>query len=177
MNRTRPQIIVNVVTVTILGALIFVLAKGLTFDPQHQDSPLIDSKAFKFDVPSLYSGDHVRLEDFAGQPVILNFWASWCKSCQSEAGQLQEFHNRHSGKVKVIGMTVQDEMEHAKKYARLANKDYLLAFDKTGQTSIQFGVTGVPETFIIDAHGYIRAKLTGPVTVASLEKATANIIN
>ena len=116
------------------------------------------------------------LDDFKGRPVVVNFWASWCVSCREEARELEKFWQAVKGKnVAVVGVAIQDTVEAAQKFAKQYGKTYILGLDEDGKAAIDYGVAGVPETFIIDASGVIVHKETGPVTAQKLEEAVAGL--
>ena len=96
--------------------------------------------------------------------MILNFWASWCFACKSEAAQLEAFHQKHANKALVFGVAVQDKIKDARMFAARYGKTYRLALDTTGNANTEYGITGVPETFVIDEKGVITHKHVGPIT-------------
>ena len=101
--------------------------------------------------------------------MILNFWASWCISCKAEAAQLELAHN-HISEAKVIGVAIQDELEMAVQFAQKFNKTYLLGLDETGYANTEYGIRGVPETFIINKQGIVVKHIVGPVDFGLLRK-------
>ena len=118
-----------------------------------------------------YDGSTYTLHDLRGKVVVLNFWASWCYSCREEARFFEEFWQKYKDKgIAVVGIAIQDQDGPAIEFARQFGKTYILGLDTDGKASIDYGVYGVPETFLIDRNGVIRHKEAGPVTVAMLEK-------
>jgi cytochrome c biogenesis protein CcmG/thiol:disulfide interchange protein DsbE len=98
-----------------------------------------------------------------GKVWLLNVWASWCVSCREEHPVLVEFSKQ--GVVPIIGLNYKDVRQDGNDWlATLGNPYQVSAFDNTGRVGIDFGVYGVPETFVIDKQGVIRDKQTGPVT-------------
>lgn len=110
------------------------------------------------------------LADFKGRPLILNFWASWCYSCREEARDFEAFWQRYKDKgIVVAGIAIQDTPEAAQQFAKAYGKTYMLGLDtEDGKAAIDYGVTGVPETFIIDRNGVVIHKEAGPMTAEKL---------
>jgi cytochrome c biogenesis protein CcmG/thiol:disulfide interchange protein DsbE len=158
-----------------------VLGKGLFLSPNTTESALIGKQAKPFQVTVLDGGDRlngkseVSLTDFAGKTLILNFWASWCESCREEAREFEAFWQAHSSEVIVLGVAIQDTPEEALAFAKTFGKTYPIALDVSGKAGIDYGVTGVPETFVIDPTGKIANKVNGPVTKVELERLLASI--
>ena len=109
-------------------------------------------------------GRRVRLSDLRGQPVIINFWASWCPPCREEAPILQQFAARHAGgDVVLLGIDVWDKEPDARAFLAEFGLTYPNALDVEGSVSIEYGVSGVPETYVIGPDGRLLGKYTGPV--------------
>jgi len=150
--------------------LVGFLAVGLSRDPQAIPSPLIGKQAPAFEVPQL--ADPKKMfspESMKGQTWILNVWASWCVACREEHPVLVEL-----GKLQVapiIGLDYKDKREDAMTMLSLQGNPYLLsAFDANGRVGIDYGVYGVPETYVIDQAGVIRFKHIGPITMVVLNQ-------
>ena len=110
-----------------------------------------------------------------GRPVVLNFWASWCVSCRQEAVELEKFWQAHKDQVLVVGIAIQDSAEDSKRFAAYFGKTYAIGLDEDGKAAIDYGVSGVPETFLIDAQGVIRHKEIGPVEATQLSQLIGKI--
>ena len=145
-------------------ALAVILAVGLKRDPREVPSPLIDKPAPKFSLARLDDANRVvRLEDLRGKPFILNVWASWCVACREEHPVLVEFAKKRA--VPIYGLDYKDTRADAGAWlARFGNPYDVSLFDADGRVGIDFGVYGVPETFVIDGNGVIRMKHIGPIT-------------
>lgn len=146
-----------------LGLAAF-FAVGLTRDPRTVPSPFIDKPAPQFRLEQL--GD-TRLaftpEDMKGKVWMLNVWASWCSSCRIEHPILVEMSKR--GIVPIVGLNYKDRREDALPWlARFGDPYALSVWDIDGKVGIDYGVYGVPETYVIDKAGVIRFKQIGPVT-------------
>jgi len=151
-------------------ALAVVLAVGLQRDPREVPSPLIDKPAPKFALARLDDATRVvRLDDLRGKAFILNVWASWCVACREEHPVLLDFAKKRA--VPVYGLNYKDTRADAGAWlARFGNPYDASLFDDEGRVGIDFGVYGVPETFVIDKAGTIRYKQIGPITQEALEK-------
>jgi cytochrome c biogenesis protein CcmG/thiol:disulfide interchange protein DsbE len=150
--------------------LVVFLAVGLNRDPHEVPSPLINKPAPAFDIPQLAQENKTfSPESMKGQVWILNVWASWCVACREEHPVLVELAN--SQQAPVIGLDYKDKREDAlAMLAKQGNPYVLSAFDANGRVGIDYGVYGVPETYVIDRAGIIRFKHIGPITPAVLNE-------
>jgi len=140
------------------------LGVGLKLDPREVPSPLIDKPAPAFVLPQLHAADKTfSQKDMLGEVWMLNVWASWCVSCREEHPVLVEYSR--TGSVPIIGLNYKDERADGIAWlARLGNPYKLSAYDREGKVGIDYGVYGVPETYVIDKKGVIRYKRIGVVT-------------
>ena len=114
------------------------------------------------------SGNLVSSQALRGQPYLLNVWASWCMPCLQEHPQMVALAQSH--RIRIVGMNYKDQPADARRWlARNGNPYDEILVDAQGRTAIDFGVYGVPETFLIDAEGRIRYKLTGALSVQTLQ--------
>jgi cytochrome c biogenesis protein CcmG, thiol:disulfide interchange protein DsbE len=146
------------------------LAVGLTLNPREVPSPLVGKPAPDFSLPQLHESDKVfSPKDLAGKVWLLNFWASWCNGCKDEHPVLMQVAK--SGEVPIYGVDYKDTREEALTWLRRWGNPYpLVAVDEAGRVGINYGVYGVPETYVIDKAGRIRYKQIGPVDHDILEK-------
>lgn len=146
------------------------LAIGLNRDPREVPSPLINKPAPVFDLPLLANADQrLRKQDLLGKAWMLNVWASWCGACREEHPVLVQF--AHSKQVPIYGLNYKDERADGLAWLREGGNPYVESlYDHDGRTGINFGVYGVPETFIIDAQGIVRLKHIGPITPEVLDQ-------
>ena len=151
-------------------ALVVFLAIGLNRDPHEVPSPLINKAAPAFEVPQLAEPNKTfSPESMKGQVWVLNVWASWCVACREEHPVLVELAK--SQMAPVIGLDYKDKREDAlAMLAKQGNPYVLSAFDGNGRVGIDYGVYGVPETYIIDKAGVIRFKHIGPLTMNLLNE-------
>ena len=146
------------------------LAVGLTLNPREVPSPLVGKAAPDFSLPQLHESDKLfSPKDLAGKVWLLNFWASWCNGCKEEHPVLMQIAK--SGEVPIYGVDYKDTREEALTWLRRWGNPYpLVAVDEAGRVGINYGVYGVPETYVIDKAGKIRYKQIGPVDQDILEK-------
>ena len=152
------------------------LGIGLTRDPRKLPSTMIDKPAPQFTLKQVQSPEKsFSPQDMKGQVWMLNVWASWCVACREEHPLLVEIGR--SGVVPLVGLDYKDQPQDALKLlAREGNPYTLSALDLEGKVGIEFGVYGVPETFIIDKKGVIRHKQIGPITPDSLQNEILPLI-
>jgi cytochrome c biogenesis protein CcmG/thiol:disulfide interchange protein DsbE len=146
------------------------LGYGLRLDPKKVPSPLIDKPAPEFTLSMLETPSRqLSTKDMSGQVWVLNVWASWCVSCRAEHEVITELANRKL--VTVVGLNYKDEPADATRWLEQFGNPYATSvIDRDGRVGIDWGVYGVPETFVIGADGMIKYKHIGPVTHESLEQ-------
>jgi cytochrome c biogenesis protein CcmG/thiol:disulfide interchange protein DsbE len=137
---------------------------GLGRDPREVPSPLVGKPAPAFTLPQLHeTGKNFSAADMRGQVWLLNVWASWCVSCREEHPVLVEL--AQSKAVPIIGLNYKDQNADALRWLEKFGDPYTLSItDADGRVGIDYGVYGVPETYVIDKAGVIRMKHIGPVT-------------
>jgi cytochrome c biogenesis protein CcmG/thiol:disulfide interchange protein DsbE len=152
----------------IFAVLLVFLAIGLTRDPHEIPSPLIGKPAPMFTAPVLdRPGQTFSSKDMLGKVWLLNTWASWCVACREEHPILVEFSKTNA--LPIIGLDYKDQDADGMKWlARFGNPYQLAVKDSDGRIGIDFGVYGVPESFVIDKAGIIRYKQIGPFTEESI---------
>jgi cytochrome c biogenesis protein CcmG/thiol:disulfide interchange protein DsbE len=140
------------------------LLKGLWLDPKEVPSPLINKPAPAFQLTDVADETHrLGKQDLLGQVYLLNVWASWCVSCREEHPLLVELSRQKQ--VPLIGLDYKDTRPQAMQtLAQLGNPYQISLFDPDGKVGIDYGVYGVPETYVIDKQGIIRYKQIGPIT-------------
>lgn len=162
MNR---YVIPLIIFVPLVGLLLY----AFELDPKKVPSPLIDKPAPEFSLIMLDAPERrLSTADMRGQVWVMNVWASWCVACRAEHEVITEL--ARSNLVAVIGLNYKDEPADAVAWLRQFGNPYATSLiDRDGRIGIDWGVYGVPETFVIDAAGNIRYKHIGPVTHESLE--------
>ena len=154
----------------ILILLVGFLAVGLKLDPREVPSPLVGRQAPAFELPVFQQpGKNFTPGDMRGKVWLLNVWASWCVSCRDEHPVLVALSKR--GVMPILGLNYKDKGDEASAWLKQFGDPYdLSVVDADGRIGIDYGVYGVPETYLIDADGVIRYKQIGPVTPAILEQ-------
>ena len=152
------------IPLAVFAVLVVFLGVGLRLDPREVPSPLIDKPAPDFKLPQLEHADKtISKQDMLGKVWMLNVFASWCVSCREEHATILELSR--SGAVPVLGLNYKDERADGIAWlARLGNPYHVIAYDRDGRVGIDYGVYGVPESYIIDKAGVIRYKRIGVVT-------------
>lgn len=150
--------------VLVFGALVVLLALGLRLDPKAIPSPLIGRQIPDFHLTQLHAPEKmISPADMAGQVWLLNIWASWCVSCREEHPYLMDLVKLNAAPI--VGLNYKDGRQDGTDWLRQFGNPYSVsAFDSDGRVGIDFGVYGVPETFVIDKRGVIRYKHIGPLT-------------
>ncbi|MEJ2174462.1 MAG: DsbE family thiol:disulfide interchange protein [bacterium] len=148
----------------VLIVVVGFLAVGLRLNPREVPSPLIGKAAPPFTLPVLHTpAKMVSNTDLKGQVWMLNVWASWCVSCRDEHPVLVELARQKV--IPIVGLNYKDKSDDAKAWLKQFGDPYLMSLvDAKGQIGIDYGVYGVPETYVIDRDGVIRYKKIGPVT-------------
>jgi cytochrome c biogenesis protein CcmG/thiol:disulfide interchange protein DsbE len=159
--------------------LVVFLAIGLTRDPHEVPSPLIGKPAPAFTLPRLDAVGAVpatfSASEMQGKVWLLNVWASWCVSCRQEHPVLVEFARQ--GLVPLVGLDYKDDPVDGRRWLGQFGNPYTLSVvDRDGRVGIDFGVYGVPETYLIDRQGVIRFKHIGPVTPEVLSQRIVPLI-
>lgn len=153
------------IPLVIFAVLIALFAIGLQLDPREVPSPLIDKPAPAFALPRLDRPEVqlTRADLTQHQVSLFNVWASWCTACRQEHPFLMELARRNE--IPIYGLNYKDERPDAIAWLKRHGDPYRTSgFDHEGRVGIDWGVYGVPETFVVDAQGVIRYKHIGPLT-------------
>jgi cytochrome c biogenesis protein CcmG/thiol:disulfide interchange protein DsbE len=178
--RGRMLVLIPLLAFLALAAL-FVLRLG-TGDPSRIPSALIGHAVPRTELPPLPGLERdgkavpgLDSADFRGQVTVLNVWASWCVPCREEAALLMTL--AADSRLRVVGMNYKDQPDNARRFlGRYGNPFAANGVDGNGRAAIEWGVYGVPETFVIDRDGRITYKLIGPLTPDNLETAVKPVI-
>jgi cytochrome c biogenesis protein CcmG/thiol:disulfide interchange protein DsbE len=163
------------------GSLVAVLGYGFARDPRAIPTPLIAKPAAPFSL-TLFDGQTLKFEDLRGKVVFLNFWASWCPPCRAEARTLEAAWQTYRDRdVVFLGVDTQDQEDQARAFIREFGITYPNGRDASGRIPIDYGVWGLPETFIIDRDGRITYKHVGALgwqtITTKLDEALAGIVS
>ena len=157
--------------------LAWLLFQGVGRDPSEIPTPLAGEPMPTFSLTDL-RGETFDAEALRGRPILLNFWASWCVPCIEEHAVLAAAAEHYGDRVAIVGVLYQDEPSDALGFlARYGDFGSPTLVDEGGRLAIEFGVTGPPETFFIDADGIVRTKESGPVTDAVIAEQLEPLVN
>lgn len=152
----------------VLGGFLW---KGLSLDPNAMPSALVGKPFPAFKLPSVEQPERMLTNaDFAGKPVLVNVWATWCPSCRQEHSDLLAIAEQK--KLDIIGIDYKDERQAATTWLNdLGNPYKFTIFDEQGLLGLDLGVFGAPETYFVDAQGMVRFRHVGTITPEVWEKA------
>ena len=152
-----------------LGVVVF-LFKGLSLNPREVPSPLVGKDAPDFDISQLHNSEaRFSKEEMLGKVWLLNVWASWCVACRHEHPVLVELEKQNI--VPIYGLNYKDSQQDGIRWLRQFGNPYVLSGqDPDGDVGFDYGVYGVPETYLIDKEGIIRHKFIGPVVPDDIEQ-------
>ena len=133
----RSHVITSIGIVVTAAIFIGILTYGLMLDPKKIPAANLGQSAKAFQVTWVKgqealpqaSGSTFALSDFRGKPMVLNFWASWCVSCRTEAAELEAFWKKHKNEIAVVGIAIQDDVDEARRFAEYYGKTYILGLD------------------------------------------------
>jgi cytochrome c biogenesis protein CcmG/thiol:disulfide interchange protein DsbE len=172
---TRSRINVTTVISVAVGVGVLVLLAFALFSPGG-GRPLQGEPAPDFTLAS-FDGSEISLSDLQGQVVVLNFWASWCSPCRQEAADLQSVWEMYEGQGAVfLGVSHKDAEDAARAFVEEFGLTYSNGADPGGKISRAYGITGVPETFVIDGEGKVARSYIGPVVADELALRLAQMI-
>ncbi len=159
----RRRLVVAVAVLTPALAVLALLAYGFSREPKDIPSPLLGRPAPTFSL-TLFDGSTLRLEDLRGKVVFLNFWASWCPPCRTEAPVLEEAWRKFKdSNVVFVGIDTQNKEEAAREFLDEFSITYPNGRDPGGKIAIDYGIWGLPESFFIDGAGRITYKHVGAI--------------
>jgi cytochrome c biogenesis protein CcmG/thiol:disulfide interchange protein DsbE len=167
----------SLVGVAVAVPIVVLLGYGLTKDPRYIASPLPGRNAPDFALPMLERVDTLRLSELRGKVVLVNFWASWCIPCRQEHPVLLDGAQKYLPKgVSFIGITYNDLPADSKQWLDEMGQAYPSLVDKGALVAIDYGITGVPETFILDKHGVVAFKKFGPISPTELSQKLDSLL-
>ena len=154
----------------ITAPLVVILATGFGTDPRGVSNALEGREAPVFSMTVLGSdGQKVDLADLRGKPVVLNFWSTWCQPCKIEHPHLVKAAETYGPQgVAFYGVLFSDDPENAARFLNREGHAFPVLYDPAQRVAIDYGVSGVPETFFISPEGRITRKVSGPVSFAEI---------
>lgn len=158
--------------------LVILLAAGFGLDDPHKlPSELVGKPLPEFALADVVNPERIVTQaDLIGQVSLINIWATWCPNCLQEHPKLMEISRE--GKVRVIGVNYNDDLAKAQAWLKRYKNPYAITVaDTEGKLGIDLGVYGAPETFVLDAEGFIRYRYVGPVTDQVWQETLLPIIN
>lgn len=171
---TTGRLVTLVVVVLLLGGFGFVWARSMLGDGS---SGVVQtgSRAPDFALPGL-DGGQVRLSDYHGQVVLVNFWATWCQPCKVEMPEIQAVHQARSvAGFTVIGVDQGESADQVRSYVTQGGYNWTFALDQSGGVSRTYAVYGIPQSYLIDRDGKVAYMWFGPLTRDSLEHQLARL--
>jgi cytochrome c biogenesis protein CcmG/thiol:disulfide interchange protein DsbE len=180
VTRWRRLLVATAVLGPVL-AILALLAYGFTTEPKYIPTPLLAKPAPPFTL-TLFDGSTLALEQLRGKVVFVNFWASWCPPCRAEARMLEVAWRKYREEgVVFVGVNIQDKEESARAFLKEFGVTYPNGLDRGSRIAIEYGVWGLPETFLIDRDGRITYKHVGALgweTVATkLAEAMQGVVS
>lgn len=155
----RLRLFIPLIVFVFLSALLY---WGMSRDPDHLPSVLIDKPLPGFNLPTLNNpAVTVTRDNIIGKPFIMNFWASWCTTCKQEHAFLNELAAKG---IQIVGVNYKDDADAAKAILKDLKDPYVVnVVDQSGRYAIDMGVFGAPESFVVDANGIILEKVIGAI--------------
>jgi cytochrome c biogenesis protein CcmG, thiol:disulfide interchange protein DsbE len=167
----RHKILSVLVALCVVGSL---TAIGVAGSGSAAPGKAADPQAPTFSLSVLgQSGQRVALDDYAGKPVIVNFFASWCQPCKEETPLLAKFYRTEQGKVALVGLDENDAQGSALAFTRAQGVSYPVGFDPEVIAGSAYGVAGLPQTFFLNAQHRIVDRVFGAVTLAAINRGIA----
>lgn len=172
----RRRALLPVLAVVLFALIVVMFWVGLGLDPRRLPSALLDKPVPEFALPPLAEGQPgLKAEDLRGKVTLVNMFASWCVPCRVEHPLLLRLAREK--KAEVVGIAWKDKREDAKAFLdELGNPYARVGYDGTGRTGIDWGVYGVPETYVVDREGRIRYKVVGPIMPQELDERILPLI-
>jgi cytochrome c biogenesis protein CcmG/thiol:disulfide interchange protein DsbE len=170
-SAVRHKFVSGIVALCVAGSLTAIALAG---SGSAQAARPADPAAPRFSLPVLgHSGQQVSLGDYPGQPLIVNFFASWCGPCQQETPLLAKFYRAEQGKVALVGLDENDVLGNAMSFTRAEGVTYPVGWDPQFIVASAYGVNALPQTFFLNARHRIVDHIFGAVTPSDLSKGIA----
>ncbi len=174
IRRTRRALWIAVAVAVPLFLFVVVLATRPSASTRQVRSPLLGKPAPAAESTTI-DGEAVRLSDLKGRWVVVNFFATWCVPCRIEHDELERFHEAHqaAGDGSVMGVVFSDSAQAVKEFRADEGGTWPMLTDPKGSIALHFGVSGVPESFLVDPNGIVRSRILGGVRAVDLDRLLA----
>ena len=174
--RRRTALVAAAALAVVLGGLVWILATRDPAQNRRADSPLVGRVAPQIEGITI-DGSTFDLDDARGQWVVVNFFATWCVPCRTEHPQLVEFASRHavSGDAGVVSVAFDDQPDEVAGFFADQGGDWPVLVEGTGPTALDYGVSGVPESYLVAPSGVVATKIIGGVTADGIDRIIADI--
>jgi thiol-disulfide isomerase/thioredoxin len=171
----RHKVVSGIVALCVAGSLAGIaLAGSASGSASGQPARPAAVAAPAFSLPVLgHSGQRVSLAGYAGQPLIVNFFASWCEPCKKETPLLATFYRAEKGKIALVGLDANDVLANATSFTRANGVSYPVGWDPQAVAASAYGVNALPQTFFLDARHRIVDRIFGAVTLTELHQGIA----
>ncbi len=150
------------IALAIIGLLVFVLFKAFGTDPHEVPFMLVGQPASNFKITRLDTDELVTLDQFKGKPIVLNFWATWCGPCKMEHPVLEQAWRKYGNDAVFLGIVFEDNEQNTKRFLAENGYTFPQLFDPKSTVAVDYGVSGVPETYFITRDGVIQGKVIAP---------------
>jgi cytochrome c biogenesis protein CcmG/thiol:disulfide interchange protein DsbE len=152
----------------IAGLCVVASLAGIAWAGLSSPAAAADPPAYAFSLPALgQSGTHISLSDYAGKPLIVNFFASWCAPCQQETPLLARFYRAEHGRVALVGLDENDVAASALSFTRRHGVSYPVGFDPEVIAASAYGVDALPQTFFLNASHHIVDRVFGALATGT----------
>ena len=171
MKKNFKNLLIFIIPIFILAVFYF----GLKNEQQYNTKNLVGKRLNNFEIKNLNNNEKISHNDLKSNSfTLINFWATWCAPCRKEHKYLLTLKNNHD--LKILGVNFKDQRDKALKYlSKYGNPYRYLAEDKTGKSSVDFGIYGIPESILIDKNLRVVMKFIGPINNSDLKKIVETI--
>lgn len=156
------KLVAVLAALSIVGFVVYVMAAGFGTDPHEVPFMMKGKPAPAFTIKRLDQEGQISLSDYAGQPVVLNFWATWCGPCKLEQPVLDWAAQTYKGKAVFIGIVFEDTEQNTRAFLAQTGAAYAQVYDPKSTVAVDYAVSGVPETYFINRQGIIVKKFIYP---------------
>jgi cytochrome c biogenesis protein CcmG/thiol:disulfide interchange protein DsbE len=170
----RHKVVSGLIALCVAGSLTGIALVGSGQPADGQPAQAAEVAAPAFSLPALgHSGQQVALSGYRGQPLIVNFFASWCPPCKKETPLLATFYRAEKGKVALVGLDENDVVGNATSFTRADGVSYPVGWDPQFSVGSAYGVSALPQTFFLNARHQIVDRIFGAVTLTELNQGIA----